>query len=894
MIRRLGTRLVRAASGLYPRPFPQELAADLVSVFERELDALLRDRRRGAALWLCTRTAMAIVREAFQEGLIARRVTGAGGGGGGAGRTQTPLATLTSDFKLAIRTQTSEPWTTTAIVVTLALGIGATTTVYALFNYAVFRPVPGIADQQDLVSVFVAPDHASRSRNTMSDDHLRAVREMPAFSGLAAHYSNTYPFRSDATAAPESRRITRVTVGYFDLLEVEPVAGRLFRPEEYAQPGGGVAVISEHLWRSRYESDSAVVGSDVFILDHRFTLVGVARDFRGLDNIGDEDVWVPVTAAQVLTPDRGLAHQLMVGRLAPGMTLEAARQQAADAVAAVGPIRVRDDAYTAVVFPGLTDGIGVTLERLMRVYWTAMAGVSILFLLACVNAANLLVARNVRRRRNLALKVALGASRLRVLREMAMEAAVVALLAAVAGLGAGMAMAALFRSERLLEYLPTLDGLTVDWRVGVYATLAACVSVFLAAALPSAVATRWHPQRGLRDFGPGNGRGNGRLRDAFVVLQIALSVALVACTGVFARTLHNLEHKDMGFDADGLYEVSLVPRTIGYDLERANRFYREVEAGLADTPGIASAAFGWWEHLGPTIGTKLVTPEGETVLEPAQLRTISASYFRTMGIALLAGRGFTEQETAGDASSIVVVDEALATEIFGQQGAIGRQIFRGSVSGGPEPLEIVGVVANSGGRELREQHIPTLYQPAGTLSRATFKIRSRLPQGETAALVQRVIRNIEPALPVDGVMSLRDHVAQITAQERLLAKLGSILAALALAIAVAGIYSAVACRVAEQTRELGIRMALGATQRTVGLGVLRRVLVLAALGTAAGLALYGWGSRFIEAWLYGVSSLDAATLVGAAALILVAALAAAWLPARRATRVDPTIAMRAS
>jgi predicted lysophospholipase L1 biosynthesis ABC-type transport system permease subunit len=258
---------------------------------------------------------------------------------------------------------------------------------------------------------------------------------------------------------------------------------------------------------------------------------------------------------------------------------------------------------------------------------------------------------------------------------------------------------------------------------------------------------------------------------------------------------------------------------------------------------------------------------------------------------VLAGRVFTEQETP-DTSRAVVIDQALATAVFGRQPALGQRLYRSARSGASQPWEVIGVVANSGGRELRGQHVPVLYRPAGTLSRATFQVRSPLPEAEATALVQRVIRGIEPALPVDSVMSLRDHVAQITAQERLLAKLGSILAALALAIAVAGIYSAVACRVAEQTRELGIRLALGASQRTVGLAVLRRVLVLATLGTAVGLALYGWGARFIEAWLYGISSLDAATLGGATALSLLATLAAAWLPVRRATRVDPTIAMR--
>ena len=898
--RPVAAALVRLACRLYPRHLHDRLSEDLAAVFEREYGATLEADGRLAALWLFARTLGGVLKEAGAERLGALGRSGPRDRLERKGRSTMGLRT---DFRLAVRTLARQPWSTAAIVLTLALGIGATTAVYAVFNYAVFRPVPGIAEPERLVSLFVFPDHSTPMRYTLTDAHLRAIREMPAFEGLAAHLPRTFPFRVHPSAAPESRSIIRVTGGYFEVLGVEPRLGRLFRPEEYEQAGIAVAIISERLWWSHFAGEPSVIGRDALILDHRFTIVGVVRDFRGLENIGREDVWVPAASATLLSPNSTGGHSQMVGRLAPGVTLELARAQAAEAVASAGGIRTDEvrrggrivrpaQEFTAVVFPGLSDGIGVTLARLMRVFWTAMGGVSILLLLACVNAANLLVAHNVRRRHNLALKAALGASRLRVLREMMAEAALVAILAAVAGLGMGVAMTTLFRSEQLLSYLPALENLTVDWRVGASATLAACASVLLAAGIPSLLAARRDPQRGLRDFSQGASRAAGRLRDCFVAIQVALSIALVACTGVLVQTLVNLETKDLGFDPEGLYEVPLRTSPIGYDSDRAIQFFRELERRLAETPGIEAATFGWMGHLGSRQIGRLATASGQPLLEPIWVRPVTSSYLRTLGIPLLAGRTFTAHEAAaGTSARVVVVDQSLAAELFAGEPAVGRQVHLDRF-GGPEAYEVIGVVVDTATLELREEHRPALYVPVGSLVTGTIQVRSRLPASETVALVRGVIRGIEPLLPADDVVAVRDRIAELTAQERVLAKLGVVLAALALGIAVAGVYSAMASGVTERTHELGIRMALGASRAALGMGVLRRAITVSGLGIAGGLLLYAWGSRFIEARLYGVASLDPPTLATGTLLILAAALIAAWLPARRATRVDPTIAMR--
>lgn len=903
------TRLVRLACRLYPRGFRDQLADDLAAVFEREYDARLRTKGRWAALWLFTWTFVGVLWQAA-AGRLERFTPGTGG---------PPVTTrkramhgIGNDLRFAARALLRQPFSTAAIVLTLALGIGATTAVYAIFNYVLFRPVPGVAGPERLVTLYVWPDHETRSFGSLSDDHLRAIRAMPAFEGLAPEAGAagwSWPFRANAAAAPESRWISLVAPGYFEVLGVQPRLGRLFREEEYDQPRSPVAVISERLWRSHYGGDPSVIGSDALILEHRFTIVGVARDFRGSSTIGQGDIWVPQGTAALTPPTvtpRGY-HRQMVGRLAPGVTLQVARAQAAEAVAAAGGIRLSDQEYTAVVFPGLSDPTGEGRARLMPIFWIAMAGVSILLLLACVNAANLFAARNVRRQRNLALKAALGASRLRVLREMMGEAGIVALLAATAGLATGAAMTGLFRSERLLSYVQ-LEDLSIDWRVAACAVLAGCASVLLAAGLPSLVAVRRDPQHGLRELGQGAPRASGRLRDAFVAIQMALSIALVACTGVLAQTLVNLEASDLGFDLDGLYEVELRPSSIGYDEERAARLREEVERRLAEAPGIEAVASGVESHFFARHGGLATSSDGTSSdatssgatssvatltwwEEPIFVRQVTRNYLPTVGIPLLAGRMFTAQEVAaGTSARVVVVDRSLAERVFAEGRAVGQPLHLRY--GGPAAdYEVIGVAADTGDSALREEHRPAVYMPLGPRGRGTVHVRSRLAASETTALIRGVIRDVEPLLPVD-ILTMHDRLAQFTAQEHVLAKLGLVLAGLALGIAIAGVYSAMAGRVSERTQEIGVRMALGASRAVVGMVVLRRAMIVSGLGIAGGLALYALGSRFIEARLYGVSSLDPATLATATLLILAAAVVAAWLPARHATRVDPTIAMR--
>ena len=805
---------------------------------------------------------------------------------------------LGSDLRFAVRALRGQPLSTAGIVLTLALGIGATTAVYAVFSYAVFRPVPGTAESDLLVSVLVAPDHTSTWRGTLTHAHLQTLRTMPAFETVAAYNPAEFPVQPEQSAVPKTVKVTTVTAGFFDLLRARPRIGRLFAPDEYEAEARNIAIISENFWRASYDDDPAVVGRTLWIRGQPFTIVGVIRAFRGLGglstaNLSEEDVWIPFGASAILRPDGEPEHQWMIGRLRPAVSLDVARAQAAQAVASIGPIQRRDQTYTAVVFPGVSDGLGITRGRLMRVYWTAMAGVAVLFLLACANGANLLLSRNIRRSRDLALKGALGAGRARLIRELLVEASLIAGLAGALGLAASAAMTGLFRAERLLSYLPTLENLSFDWRVALCCTLLSAATVLVAAGLPSLLASRRNAQAALRDHTRGMSRGARRIQRASLAFQIALSFALLASAGVLAQTLMRLEHTALGFDSRKLMAVELRPSTIGFDRTQTARLFRESQTRLAATPGIDGVTFGWASHLGAQQFVELQTPDGRISKLRAHARSVSSTYLTTLGIPLVSGRMFTDADDRPGGPRVAVLDESLARTVFGGVSPLGGT-FLLMTAAKPIPYEVIGVARDSAGRDLRNAHRPALFLPQrDELRIATLQVRSQLPDRDAITLIRDVVHEIAPALAVHPA-PVAEEIAALIAEERLLAKLGLVIACLALGIAVAGVYAGVACRVADDAREYGIRVALGATRADVQVGIVRRIVAAAGAGMLAGLAAYAWASTFLAARLFQVSPLDPMTLSVAAATLMTAIIVASWIPARRAGRVDPAIALKAN
>jgi len=813
------------------------------------------------------------------------------------------MTTMGSDLRFAFRTLMHERWSSLAAVLTLGVGIGVATAVYAVFNYALFRPVPGIRHPDQLVSMYIRPDETSRWMSTATQAHLEALRTLPDFAGLASYRRTDTPIAIDAAGPVTSQPVTLVTAGYFETLGVTPAVGRLIGADEYERSGATIAVISQRFWRVAFGDDPAIVGRTLRIRSQPFTVVGVAHNFRGVDRVGGDDIWIPYGAISMIESGASLdtaGHQNIVGRLKAGVSLERARADARHAFDAVGAVTSRNPTgsgrltYTAVLFPGLTDGIGLTAERLRDVYWVTTGGVALLFALACLNVANLLISRNLRRRHSLALKSALGASSLRVFRELLIEATTLSVVAGLAGYAMGAALTRLFQSDRLLSYLPPLEDLSLDWRVAGYTFAVGAATVFLAAAWPSFIAARPPAAAGLTAFTRGSTRGR-RLRTTLIGVQVTLSIALLMSAGVLGRTAYRLEHADLGFDPHDVLTLSLRPRVIGYDAARGTTLFRELESRLNATPGIVSAGFAYFGQMELSGARANVRrsdePAGAT--RTINARTVSSRYLATLGIPLRAGRTFTASEDEQrPRSDVALIDEALATMLFGSASPLGQLVVVQDAMT-PTPREIIGVVGNTAARAIRDGFAPTLYLPVGTsLPIATFQVRTALAAGDAAALVRRVLHDLEPGLPVE-ISTVQNDVRKILAEELVVAKLGWVVSLLALGIAIAGIYAVVACAVAERTREFGIRIAIGASQAVITRAVLRGTLITCSIGAAAGVALYAMGSKWVAPRLYHVGVFDALTMIVTVGVLIAGALLASWQPARRAARVDPIVSLRA-
>jgi putative ABC transport system permease protein len=805
---------------------------------------------------------------------------------------------LGSDLRLAWRGIRRQPGSAAAIVLTLALGIGAATATYGVFNYALFRPVPGVRDPDRLVSMYFqykpAPDKFYRT--AVPHAYVVAMRDdVAGLSGLAAYRPDTLPFAPTGDGAPEPVTVVRVTRDYFQVLGVAPVVGRLFAGDEYERPGPLLAVISERLWRRRFDADRSVVGRQVSINAHPFTVIGVAAGYRGPKQVDDEDVWVPLAAASAIGDSPGEPDdQFAIGRLRAGATVEQVQQQAAAVFAGVGPFVERRYTFGPAVSAGLSDGVGQVRHRLLTIYFTLMAGVGMLFLVACANAANLLLARNIRRAHDFAVRAAIGASRWRLVREGLVEAAVLAVLAAASGFGVAEMLTGVFRGTTLLSFLPALDDLALDRRVAIFAAGAAGLTVLAFGVGPSLLAARADVQRHLRQAARAT-PARGRLRASLVCVQLALSLALVACTALLAETVIRLESVNLGMKPDGIVEFSLAPAHRGYDDARTMALFDETLARLRAAPGIGSAALAWAGPLSTGSGEMIHLPGSpkDTAIR-ALGHPVTTDYFRTLGIPLLAGRTFTEAEVTQGARKpdqrVVVISASLAEALFHSTDAVGRQVADDFWGGS---YDVVGVVGDVADQNLRTGMKPAIYAPFGQQRIGTFILRSTAPPGEVAATIRDTLHEVDPTMPAGEITTLRQRIDQLLVEERLFAKLGIVVAILATGLAAFGIYAVVGFFVDERRREFGIRAALGAPRTAAAALVLRRVTTMAALSFAAGAGVFWLSARVLASRLFGVRASDPATLAAAATGLFLVAVLAAWLPARRAARVDPVVVLRA-
>ncbi|HEX7049883.1 MAG TPA: ABC transporter permease [Longimicrobiales bacterium] len=814
------------------------------------------------------------------------------------------MDTLLQDIRYALRTLRRAPGFTAVAVLTLALGIGANTAIFSVVNGVLLHPLP-YPEPDRLVGVYQL---WQGDRAVMTPANFRDVRQQatgadgtssPVLEEMAPYYRSD--FTLTGSGDPVRLQGVEVGAGFFDVLGVAPVLGRTFRPDENEPGRTRVAILSHRLWQQRFGAEPEIIGRVIRLDGNPYEVVGVMPE--GFSFPAERDVWTPIEydAEFMSENSRGAWYLSVVGRLAPGVSEE----QAASRVAAIG--RRLEKAY-----PQVNTNVGMTVLSLhdamvgdvRTALWVLLGAVGFVLLIACANVANLLLARAASREGELAVRAALGAGRGRLIRQLLTESLILGALGGAAGLllavwGTGFLVALQPRN------VPRLDEVTVDGTVIAFTAAIALLTGLLFGLVPALQTARTELAATLREGGRGAlaAKGSARVRNALVVAEMALAVILLAGAGLLINSFARLQRVDPGFRAEGALAFRLSLPGVAYNEESARAaFYDRLIERLEALPGVRSAGAIMALPLSGFSFTFTFNVEGREPAQPGsdqslQTRVVTPGYFRTMGIPLLRGRAFTAQDRA-DAPQVVLISESAVRRYFPDEDPIGRRITLGWGRGPGRPNVggvIVGVVGDVKQFELAEEQSAVVYVPHAQVpvGGMTLVVRTAVPPLTLAGAVRREVGALDADLPIAELRTLEQLVARSISQPRFYMLLLAVFAGVALALAAIGTFGVMTYAVAQRTREIGIRMALGADPGSVRRLVVGRALALAATGLGVGLLGALALTRLLGSLLYGVTATDPLTY-GAVALTLIGvAFLAGYLPARGATRVDPTVALRA-
>lgn len=823
------------------------------------------------------------------------------------------------DLRYALRNLRRTPVFTTVAVLSLALGIGANTAIFSLLDQVLLRLLP-VKNPQELVQVYIGPGPFSGSsrgnRDNVSYPLYRDLRDRnQVFSGILARW----PLALSFTGGDRTERVNGelVSGNYFEVLGVGAALGRVFTQDDDRIPNGHpLVVLTYGFWQRRFGGNPGVLNHTVRVNGHPMTVIGVAqRRFQGIEVGKPRDIMVPMRMKPPMTPtwddleNRRSIWTYAIARLKPGVT----RQQAEVAMQVVyRPILEME----APLFPDASEsfrkryvekklivvdaskGQSELRKRFSTPLDVLMAMVGFVLLIACANVANLLLARAAARQKEIAIRLALGAGRGRVIRQLLVESTVLALAGGAAGL-----LLASWSGQVLLRFLPG-DGAAQalstapDLRVLGFAMGLSLVTGVLFGLVPALQATRPAIAPALKDQASNVSAGAGqvRLRMALVSAQVALSLVLLIGAGLFARSLYNLKDVDPGFRAANLMSFSINPSLNGYTQPQMQQLFARLEDSLAQLPGSRAVASAEITPLSgdstqSTVRVEGYQPKPEEDMNP-YVNWVGPGYFSTMGIALIGGREFTRRD--GPASpKVAVINESMARYFFGRENPVGRHF--GFARNNTPDIEIVGVVRDGKYESLREKVKRTVYIPwtqHPTIEDMSFFVRTTEKSAALAGALRGAVANLDGNLPVYNLKSIEAQIDESIYVDRMIAALSSFFGALATLLAAIGLYGVMAYNVARRTREIGVRMALGAARGNVLWLVMKEVALLAGAGIAVALpAAYGLG-RTISSQLYGVAPADLGVLVGGTLVLATVAGLAGYVPALRATRVDPLVALR--
>jgi putative ABC transport system permease protein len=824
------------------------------------------------------------------------------------------MSTLGQDLKYGLRIAFRHPVFSIVIVVTLALGIGANTAIFSVVNAVLLRPLP-YPQADRLIMLFSAwlSQGIPRAGSALPD--YRAYRDQnQTLEGLAGFFYGDVNV-SGGNQVPERVQGARITPNLFPVLHVAPVLGQNFLPEDEKWDQHRVVLLSYGLWQRLFAGDPNIVGRPININGYPFLVRGVMpQGMPFFDNLPEPALWTPLSFAPDDNMDSRNNHFVqLVGRLKPGVTIDQARADMNRINAALESQFKENEGQQALTISLQEQLVGDSRRALL----VLLAGVGFVMLVACANIANLLLARTTSRERELAIRVSLGAGQVRLMRQLVMEALPLGLVGGVTGIALANWILSLIKTL-LPPTLPRQNPISLDWRVLGFATALSLLSVLVFGILPSLSFRAREMRERLTDGGRGmtTGRSRSRIRSVLVTTEIALALVLLAGAGLMIRTLFNLNHTDAGFAPNNLLTMRLPLSGAKYsDDAKELDFYERLLEQVRHVPGVQSAAAGSRLPLGfgggwgkdfSIEGRPLATSMSQ--VPSVAFLLVSPDYFRTAGISLLTGREFNAHDIES-APQVAIVSETVAKRFFAGEDPVGKRIWMGppeNLLPAPPPDQpsetfkhrvIVGVARDVKDGPLNQQPDPTIYVPYYQADREgwgpmALMVRTTVAPSAYVATMRDIVRGLDADQPVAQVATGEELLARRLSEPRFNTLLLGSFAALGLLLAVMGIYGVVSYLVTQRTHEFGIRMALGAqTTNVLGL-VLQKAILLSLVGVSFGLLASLALTRLMRDLIYGVGPADPLTLGAVAALLAVITILASYFPARRATKVDPLVALR--
>jgi predicted permease len=831
----------------------------------------------------------------------------------GTNRRTSMIADIWQDLRFGARMLMKQPGFTLIVVLTLALGIGANTAIFSMANALLLRSMP-VPQPAELATV----GRGDGAGEPLSYPDFVTLRERNGvLAGLAASHFAGVSFGNGARS--EMLRGELVSSDYFDVLRLQPALGRGFLPEEErsAQP---VVVLSHGLWQSRFGADPQIIGQTITLHRQRYTVIGVApAGFNGMTEMFRTDLWLPLMMLPQVRPmfltslsNRHDQVFAAIGRLKPGVSLAQA-QTAIETInrglelAEPPPVERRrdpnEDRSLKLAHP---QGIGLPHFRRRAQLATTLlfVVVGIVLLIACANVANLLLARAAARRKEIAVRLALGASRFRLIRQLLTESALLGLLGACGGL-----LLAFWINRALMALKPPLPeswGFRLDLQLDAtalgFTLLLALLVSLLFGLLPALATSKPDVVPALKDeTGAESRRGRFRrfnLRNALVVTQLAVSLVLLIAAGLFVRSLQQMQKVDPGFQTENRLALSFNLDQEGYDEAKGREFSHQLLERVRALPGVRAAALTNFLPLGfmglaepVVIDERAMSPENPQF---AAAQIIGPDYFRAIGTPLARGRDFSPQDSA-NAPAVAMINETMARRFWPNEDPIGKRLRIGNPEFNPQPREIIGVVRDTVIGSIGEEPKDVTYRPLAQQHSQWLTLVAHTSGNPKALLtaVRREVQALDENLPAQEIKTLDEIVAFSFWPMRMGAGLVGTFGLLGLLLASVGLYGVMSYAVAARTREIGVRMALGAERRDVLRLIVGQGLVLALVGAGAGLLLAFAVTRVLRRFLFGIGATDPLTFIGVALLLTMVALLACWIPARRATKVDPLAALRA-